>query len=63
MQGKMLILCLVVGVQKWLKKQVFGKGYFWMGLTDREEENVWRWLDGTEPTFTSVLFKFVINNK
>ncbi|XP_029385017.1 collectin-12 [Echeneis naucrates] len=38
--------------QRWLKKQMFGKGYFWMGLTDREEENVWRWLDGTEPAFT-----------
>ncbi|KAF7213448.1 collectin-12 [Nothobranchius furzeri] len=37
--------------QKWLEKQAAGKGYFWMGLTDREEENVWRWVDGTEPTF------------
>lgn len=42
-------------VQKWLRKQVQGKGYFWMGLTDEEEENVWRWIDGTEPAFTYVL--------
>ncbi|XP_054479051.1 collectin-12-like [Anoplopoma fimbria] len=38
--------------QKWLKKQTIGKGYFWMGLTDRGQENVWRWLDSTEPAFT-----------
>ncbi|XP_045566748.1 collectin-12 isoform X1 [Salmo salar] len=38
--------------QKWLQKQTSGKGYFWMGLTDREEENAWRWLDGTEPAFS-----------
>ncbi|XP_061878070.1 collectin-12-like isoform X2 [Entelurus aequoreus] len=38
--------------QKWLTKQMTGKGYFWMALTDREEENVWRWLDGSEPEFT-----------
>ncbi|XP_056869259.1 collectin-12-like [Takifugu flavidus] len=38
--------------QKWLRKQVQGKGYFWMGLTDKDEESVWRWLDGTQPAFT-----------
>ncbi|XP_037312254.2 collectin-12-like [Pungitius pungitius] len=36
----------------WLKQQTVGRGYFWMGLTDKEEENVWRWLDGSEPAFT-----------
>lgn len=39
--------------QKWLKKQTSGKGYFWLGLTDKEEENVWRWLDGSEPAVTN----------
>lgn len=39
--------------QKWLKDQLFGKGFFWMGLTDRAVEGVWQWLDGTEPSFRS----------
>lgn len=47
-----LVIINDVEEQKWLKKQTFGKGYFWIGLTDREEENAWRWLDGTEPVFT-----------
>lgn len=47
-----LLIVNNVEEQKWLEKQIFGKGYFWMGLTDRVEENTWRWLDGTEPTFT-----------
>lgn len=38
--------------QQWVKKQIAGKGYFWLGLTDKDEENVWKWLDGTLPIFT-----------
>ncbi|XP_074549593.1 collectin-12-like isoform X1 [Halichoeres trimaculatus] len=47
-----LVIINDIEEQKWLKKQTFGRGYFWMGLTDREVEGVWRWLDGTEPVFT-----------
>lgn len=35
--------------QEWIRVQIAGKGYFWLGLTDRDEENVWRWVDGTLP--------------
>ncbi|XP_005738870.1 collectin-12 [Pundamilia nyererei] len=51
MSGSLLIIN-DMEEQKWLKRQIFGKGYFWMGLTDREKERTWRWLDGNEPTFT-----------
>ncbi|XP_044195268.1 collectin-12-like [Thunnus albacares] len=47
-----LVIINDIEEQKWLKKQTFGKGYFWIGLTDRAAENVWQWLDGTELTFT-----------
>ncbi|XP_034038503.1 collectin-12-like [Thalassophryne amazonica] len=39
--------------QEFVRNQTAGKGYFWMGLTDRVEENVWMWVDGTLPIFTN----------
>uniref|UniRef100_A0A8C3AJR7 Collectin-12 n=1 Tax=Cyclopterus lumpus TaxID=8103 RepID=A0A8C3AJR7_CYCLU len=37
--------------QQFVRDAIAGKGYFWLGLTDREEENVWKWVDGTVPVF------------
>ncbi|XP_070701009.1 collectin-12-like [Pempheris klunzingeri] len=37
--------------QQFVRNEIAGKGYFWLGLTDREEENVWKWVDGTIPVF------------
>ncbi|XP_062260160.1 collectin-12-like [Platichthys flesus] len=37
--------------QEFVKDAINGKGYFWLGLTDRDEENVWKWADGTIPVF------------
>lgn len=40
--------------QQWIKRQIAGKGSFWIGLTDSEKENEWRWLDGSLPDYTYV---------
>ncbi|XP_054889014.1 collectin-12 [Poeciliopsis prolifica] len=38
--------------QQFIRKTI-SKGYYWLGLTDKEEENVWKWVDGTIPVFTN----------
>lgn len=38
--------------QQYIRNAIAGKGYFWLGLNDLEEENVWKWVDGTLPVFT-----------
>ncbi|XP_068197121.1 collectin-12-like [Antennarius striatus] len=37
--------------QQFVRNTIAGKGYFWLGLTDKEAENVWKWVDGTVPVF------------
>ncbi|CAK6957695.1 collectin-12 [Scomber scombrus] len=37
--------------QQFVRNAIAGNGYFWLGLTDRETENIWKWVDGTLPVF------------
>ncbi|KAM4727629.1 collectin-12 [Anableps anableps] len=39
--------------QQFIRNAISKKGYFWLGLTDKEKENVWKWVDGTMPVFTN----------
>ncbi|KAG8442164.1 hypothetical protein GDO86_011096 [Hymenochirus boettgeri] len=51
-KAAMLVVIETKEEQQYLKKQTSGKGNFWIGLTDAEEENVWKWLDGSTTNFT-----------
>ncbi|XP_018079140.1 collectin-12 isoform X1 [Xenopus laevis] len=46
-KAAMLVVIETQAEQQFLKKQTSGKGNFWIGLTDTEEEGTWKWLDGT----------------
>lgn len=50
-KGAMLVVIESKEEQLFLQKQTHAKGSYWIGLTDIEEENVWKWLDGTTPTY------------
>lgn len=39
--------------QQWVSKQMNGMNYYWIGLSDTEEHNVWRWVDGTIAQYTN----------
>ncbi|XP_011614584.1 collectin-12 isoform X1 [Takifugu rubripes] len=39
--------------QQFVRNAIAGKGYFWLGLTDKEAENVWKWVDGSMPAYTN----------
>lgn len=39
-------------VQQFVRNTIAGKGYFWLGLTDKDTENVWKWVDDSLPAYT-----------
>ncbi|XP_078253417.1 collectin-12 [Rhinoraja longicauda] len=39
--------------QQWVRNQMNGINYYWIGLSDTKEHNVWRWVDGTIAQYTN----------
>ncbi|XP_051879036.1 collectin-12 [Pristis pectinata] len=39
--------------QQWVRKQINEIYYYWIGLSDTKEHNVWRWVDGTVAQYTN----------
>ncbi|CAL1580349.1 unnamed protein product [Knipowitschia caucasica] len=48
-----LLIINDIDEQQYIQKSITGKTYFWLGLTDIEKENEWKWVDGTVPEFTN----------